>query len=206
VAGTHQLAVTGAGAESLRIDATAPTVFPGATVKLSALGVDRFGNATPARVSWSLGPGSTGVIAPASGATATFTASTAPGPVQVVATIVTPTATLTAETTLTVVPPPPLRVAAVRYGVARKQLHVYVTVVDGKGARLRNASVTVALYRNGKVYARAAGPTTSGRMTFSRPASIGSYRTKVTRVAVPGYVWDRLTPANAFRKALRRTR
>jgi hypothetical protein len=126
--------------------------------------------------------------------------------VQVDATITSTVGVLTAQATITVVAPPQLRVAAVRYGVARKQLHVYVTVVDGKGARLRNASVTVALYRDGKVYARAAGPTTTGRMTFSRPASIGTYRTKVTRVVAPGYVWIRATPANVFRKVLRRAR
>jgi hypothetical protein len=206
VTGTHQLTVTGAAAESLRLDPSTATVLPGGTVKLTALGVDRFGNETPTRVTWAVAPGSAGAIAPAVGATATLTAPTTPGPVQVDATITTAVGVLTAQATITVLQPPQLRVAAVRYGVARKQLHVYVTVVDGNGARLRNASVTVALYRDGKVYARAAGLTTAGRMTFARPASIGTYRTKVTRVVAPGYVWNRATPANVFRKALRRTR
>jgi hypothetical protein len=101
---------------------------------------------------------------------------------------------------VTVTPPPPVRVSTVRYGVAKKRLYVYVTVVDGRRKRVRDASVTVALYRNGKVYARAAGRTTAGRMTFSRPASIGVYRTKVTRVAASNRVWDRVTPANTFTK------
>jgi hypothetical protein len=69
---------------------------------------------------------------------------------------------------------------------------------------VRDASVTVALYRNGKVYARAAGRTTTGSMTFSRPASAGAYRTKVTRVAASNRVWDRVTPPNAFTKKPRR--
>jgi hypothetical protein len=60
--------------------------------------------------------------------------------------------------------------------------------------------VTVALYRNGKVYARAAGSTTSGSMTFDKPASVGVYRTKVTRVLAANRTWDGLTPANAFLK------
>ena len=50
-----------------------------------------------------------------------------------------------------------MRVAAVRYGVANRRLHVYVTVVDAAGRRVNNASVTVALYREGKVYARPPG-------------------------------------------------
>jgi hypothetical protein len=122
----------------------------------------------------------------------------------VTATVTTPAGTLTAGAAVTVEPPPPVRVAAVRYGVAKRRLHVYVTVVDGGGRRVRDASVTVALYRNGKVYARAAGQTATGRMTFSRPASAGSYRTKVTRVAATERTWDRVTPKNAFRKPLRR--
>jgi hypothetical protein len=65
---------------------------------------------------------------------------------------------------------------------------------------VNDASVTVALYRNGKVYARAAGPTVRGRMTFDRPASVGTYRARVTRVVADGFAWDRATPANAFTK------
>ena len=35
-------------------------------------------------------------------------------------------------------------------------------------------------------------------MTFTRPASIGTYRTKVTRVVASNRAWDGVTPANAF--------
>jgi hypothetical protein len=101
---------------------------------------------------------------------------------------------------VTVAPPPVVRVGAVRYGVAKNQLHVYVTLVDTRGRRVRDASVTAALYRNGKVYARALGSTTAGNMTFTRPASIGAYRTKVTRVVASNRAWDGVTPANAFLK------
>jgi hypothetical protein len=119
---------------------------------------------------------------------------------QVTAAITTPAGTLTATSSVTVAPPPVVSVSAVRYGVAKKQLHVYVTVVDTRGRRVRDASVTVALYRNGKVYARALGATTGGYMTFTRPASIGAYRTKVTRVVASNRAWDGSTPANAFLK------
>ena len=37
-------------------------------------------------------------------------------------------------------------------------------------------------------------------MTFDRPASIGTYRTRVTRVVATGLAWDRVTPANSFTK------
>ena len=64
---------------------------------------------------------------------------------------------------------------------------------------MRNASVTVALSRNGKVVARASGRTTDGRMTFARALEQGAYRARVTRVAAPGFSWSGSTPANAFR-------
>jgi hypothetical protein len=95
-------------------------------------------------------------------------------------------------------------VSAIRYGVANRRLHVYVRVVDAGGRRLDDAAVTVWLYRENKVYARVAGRTVRGLMTFDRPASIGTYRTRVTRVVATGFAWDRGTPANGFTKRLRR--
>jgi hypothetical protein len=204
VTGSQQITVGGAAPVALRVEPASATVLPGGTVALTAIGVDAFGNATPTAALWAVSPATLGGLSVATGTTTTFTAGTEPGVVQVTASVTTPTGTLTGTSILTVTPPPPVRVSAVRYGVAQKQLRVYVTVVDGRGRRVRDASVTVALYRNGKVYARAAGRTTAGRMTFSRPASVGAYRTKVTRVAASNRVWDRVTPPNAFTKKPRR--
>jgi hypothetical protein len=206
VAGTQLITVGGAAPVSLRVEPAAVTVLPGGTVTLTAVAVDAFGNATPTPALWAIAPATAGSLSAPMGATTVFTAGTEPGVAQVTASVTTPTGTLSATSSVTVMPPPPVRVAAVRYGVASKRLHVYVTVVDGRGRRVRDASVTVALYRNGKVYARAAGRTTTGRMTFSRPASVGAYRTKVTRVAAASRTWDRVTPPNAFTKAPRKRR
>jgi hypothetical protein len=172
-------------------------------VSLRAVGVDTFGNATPTPALWAVTPDTLGTLSTASGPTTTFTAGTVPGVVQVTATITTPTGTLTGTSTITVTPPPVVHVAAVRYGVAKKQLHVYVTVSDAQGRRVRDAAVTVALYRNGKVYARAAGTTGTGSMTFTRPASVGSYRLKVTRVVALNRAWDGVTPSNTFTRVRR---
>ena len=203
VAGTQSLTVTGGAPVSLRVDPPTATLLPGAVVKLTAVGVDQFGNATPTTAVWALTPETLGSLAPTSGPTTAFTAGAAPGAGQLTATVSTPTGPLSASVALTVASPPPVRVAAIRYGVARRMLHVYATVVDNRGRRVRDASVTVALYRNGKVYARAAGRTTTGRMSFSRPASWGAYRSKVTRVAAAGRTWDGVTPANGFTKPQR---
>jgi hypothetical protein len=205
--GTQQITVGGAAPVSLRVEPATAKVLPGGAAPLTAVGVDAFGNATPTAALWTVSPTTIGALSAPMGPTTTFTAGTEPGVAQVTATVTTPAGTLTATSSVTVTPPPPVRVSAVRYGVAQKRLHVYVTVVDGRRRRVRDASVTVALYRNGKLYARAAGRTTAGRMTFWRPASIGTYRAKVTRVAADNRVWDRVTPANAFtRKPQPRTR
>jgi hypothetical protein len=202
VTGTRAIVVGGAPAVSLAIDPPAATLIPGETVKLTAFGTDRFGNRTPSAATvWSLSPKAPGAILPAGGASTTFTAAEQTGTAQVTATVVTPTGTLTATASVTVEPPPAMRVSAVRYGIARKLLHVYVTVVDERGRRVRNAKVTVALYRDAKVVARRLGPTPKGYMTFSRPAATGAYRTRVTQVLAPGLVWDARTPVNAFRVA-----
>jgi hypothetical protein len=199
-AGTEQLTVGGAAPVGLRIEPSASTLFTGTSVTLRAVGVDAFGNVTPTAALWTTTPEGVGTLSSASGSTTTFTAGSVPGVAQVTAAITTPTGTLTATSSVTVTPPPVVRVSAVRYGVAKKQLHVYVTVVDTRGRRVRNAAVTVALYRNGKVYARAAGTTAAGNLTFVRPASIGTYRTKVTRVVASNRSWDGVTPANSFLK------
>ena len=204
VTGTQQLTVTGAAPVSLRVDPAASTLLPGATSTFTAVGIDQFGNEVTTSAVWAVTPATLGTLTPPSGPTTTLTAGSRPATGQVTATVTTPAGTLTAGAAVTVEPPPPVRVAAVRYGVAKRTLHVYVTVVDGGGRRVRDATVTVALYRNGKIYARAAGRTATGRMTFNRPASAGAYRTRVTRVAATDRTWDRVTPRNAFRKPLRR--
>jgi hypothetical protein len=204
VAGTQPLTVTGAAPLSLRIDPPASELVPGATATFTAVGIDEFGNATPTTAVWTLRPATLGRITPASGSATTLTAGPRPSAGQLTATVTTPAGPLTATTTVAVTAPPVVRVSAVRYGVARQRLHVYVTVVDGGGRRVRDAAVTVALYRNGKVYARAAGPVVRGRMTFDRALSVGAYRTKVTRVAATGFQWDRVTPANSFTPKPRR--
>lgn len=204
VSGTQALTVTGAAPVSLRVEPSDSTLEPGTTATFRAVGVDQFGNETPTAASWALEPASLGSLTPATGPTTTLVAGAGPATGRVIATLITPTGQLRAAASVTVTAPPVVRAAAVRYGVARRLLHVYVTVVDTRGRRVRDAAVTVALYRNGKVYARAAGRTTSGRMTFSRPASWGDYRVKVTRVVAEGRTWDGVTPPNAFRKKQRR--
>ena len=203
VTGTQPFTVSGAPPVSLRVDPPASTVLAGGAVTLRAVGIDEFGNSSPAAVAWTIEPQSRGTVSPASGATASFVASSVPGTGVVTATLTTPTASLTANASLTVRPPPAVRVSAIRFGVARGRLFVFTTLVDTRGARVRNATVTVALTRNGKSLGSAAGRTTAGRMTFSRSLAPGTYRARVMRVVAPGFSWSGSTPANGFRARAR---
>ena len=199
VAGTQALTVSGAAAVSLAIEPGSATLPLGSTGSFSAVGVDAFGNSIPSlSAAWTLAPGTPGTLAPTSGPSTTYTASGRLGKGQVIATVTTPTGLLTATAPIVVTAPPVVRVAAIRYGVRKKRLNVYVTVVDARGRRVPSASVTVFLYRNGKLYARAGGRAVGGRMTFTRPASTGSYRAVVRKVAAPGLRWNAKTPLNRF--------
>ena len=174
--------------------ATAQLYYQDTTAGIATL------SAMGAAVAWTIEPQSRGTVSPVSGATASVVASSVPGTGTVTGTLTTPTAQLTATTALTVRPMPAVRVSAVRYGVARGRLLVFTTVVDTRGARVRNASVTVALSRNGKQVGTATGRTTSGRMTLTRTLASGRYTARVTRVVAPGYSWSGSTPANGFRR------
>ena len=199
VTGTQGVTVSGAPAVSLRIEPEAATLPLGTTASFTAVGVDAFGNPIPSlSAAWTLAPGTPGSLSPPTGPSTTYTASGTTGAGEVVATVATPAGPLTATASVTVTPPPVVRVAAVRYGVRKKTLEVYVTVVDARGRRVRDAAVTVFLYRNGKLYARAGGRTLAGRMTFTRPASWGTYRAVVKKVAATGLRWNTKTPANRF--------
>jgi hypothetical protein len=205
VSATQALTVSGAVAVSVRIEPSAASVPFGSTASFSAVGIDAFGNAIASlSAAWTLAPDTPGALAPASGPTTTYTASGRVGTGAVVATVATPGGPLTASAPVTVTPPPAARVAAVRYGVRSRTLHVYVTVVDARGRRVRDAGVTVFLYRNGKLYGRAAGRAVGGRMTFTRPASWGTYRAVVKRVKAAGVRWNGKTPPNRFVRPQRR--
>ncbi len=199
LASTQAITVSGAAAVSLRIDPASATVPLGGKATFTAIGLDAFGNPIPSlSAAWTLAAGTPGALLPAAGPATTYTASGRIGTGAVVATVATPDGPLTASAPVTVTPPPVVRVSAVRYGVRNRRLHVYVTVVDARGRRVNDAGVTVFLYRNGKLYARASGRTVGGRMTFARAASWGVYRAKVKRVVAKGLRWNAKTPPNRF--------
>ncbi|MCC6489216.1 MAG: hypothetical protein IT364_17075 [Candidatus Hydrogenedentes bacterium] len=95
-------------------------------------------------------------------------------------------------------------VSSITYSLSRdrKDLFVYVTVVNEAGAPVAKASVTADLYKNGVKLTSFSGATLSnGIVTFKLTnAKSGTYTTTVTSVVADGLTWDGITPGNSFTK------
>jgi hypothetical protein len=211
VSGTQTVTVVAGPAVSVSVSPTSVTLRTGSSATFTARSVDAFGNQAPAAGAvWALSPSGFGTVAPATGATTTFTAA-ATGSGNVSATVSSATASLTASASVTVLPPPRMRVTRVRYLTVGSSHRVTVSVSDQAGRAVRGAAVRAALYRNGAWYAGLRGVTGStGRVTFVRAARstrAGCYTTRVRDVSARGFAWQPGTPANRFckRKAARRT-
>jgi len=83
-----------------------------------------------------------------------------------------------------------------------KHLKVAVDLVDGSGAAVPNASVTVEISRNGSVvYTGTSTTDGSGEASFTiNNARAGTYSTTIQNVSAGSLIWDGTTPANSFSK------
>jgi hypothetical protein len=96
-------------------------------------------------------------------------------------------------------PAPTVRVVKVAYAVSHAKLRVALTTVDPRRQRLANASIRLALERNGRWFGAVNVRTTAnGVGAFTRPAKIGCYSVNVVRVRASGFTWNNVTPKNAF--------
>ena len=90
------------------------------------------------------------------------------------------------------------------YGGKANNKHLTATVqlVDGNGAPVSSAGVSVRITRNGSTVLNSSGTTDgSGQVSFTvTNARSGTYVTIVTDVAASPLVWDGLTPVNSFGK------
>lgn len=91
-------------------------------------------------------------------------------------------------------------VAHQTFGGKQNNLHLDITVnvVDGTGAAVAGASVSVDIFKDGVRYTSGSATTdTSGKVVFGlRNAPSGCYTTTVTSVVKAGLTWDGLTPSN----------
>jgi hypothetical protein len=83
-----------------------------------------------------------------------------------------------------------------------QNLLITVTLVDGNGRPVANASVSIEVSLNNAPYDSNTGTTgTDGTVTFKESkAPSGTYTTLVTNVNAPGYKWDDITPENSYTK------
>lgn len=94
---------------------------------------------------------------------------------------------------------PAVRVIKVAYGVKRGRLSVALTAVDPRRQRVANASLRLALRRNGRWYAAASVRTErNGVGVLSRKVPKGCYSVNVVRVTAKGFAWNKVTPKNGF--------
>ncbi|MDW7650981.1 MAG: S8 family peptidase [Bacillota bacterium] len=83
-----------------------------------------------------------------------------------------------------------------------KNLAVNVSLIDGMQAPVSDATVTIEIYRNNKLYTTTWGTTDlEGIMSFTiNNAPAGTYTTIVTAVDAGGLEWDGTTPDNIYTK------
>ena len=96
-------------------------------------------------------------------------------------------------------PVPTVRVVKVAYAQKHGKLSVALTTVDARRQRVGQASVRLALRRNGRWYGAVSVRTTArGVAVFTRATRAGCYSVNVVRVQAKGFAWNKLTPKNGF--------
>ena len=168
--------VAAAAPATLRILSRSATVVGGQTRLFSAKVADQYGNPSTAAVSWRLSLAALGTVAPASGDSTTFTASsTAAGRGQLVASVGS-----LSDSVLVKVVRPPLRIAGTLVRHAGGHLAVTVWVVRGT-ARAPGVTVSLVVRLGSSVVARVSGRTDAhGRFSWRSAGQLpaGHYTAK----------------------------
>ena len=212
-AGTHELTASASGATSgvqtITVTAGAPirvAVAPGSTTlqartsqRLSASGVDAFGNRVPVSATWSVTPRTLGILVPRSGSAVTLTAGRALGRGTITAFVLSATGRVSGAASVNVTRGR-LRIGSIRYRGSRRALLVTAKAVDVSGKPISGATVSVLVRRNGGRYfteRAATGP--GGNTVYRVPLGRGGcFTTAVRKVTAAGFAWDGRTPRNRF--------
>jgi hypothetical protein len=194
--GTQQETVTAADLASLQVAPSSASLAIGGTQTITATGADAYGNAATPTVAWSLSAATPGTLSATTSTTATFTG-TAAGSGSVVAT----SGALTASAAVSVAATE-LRVSSIAYArTSTGRLRITVTAVDPSGQGVPGVSVALRVYRGSSLFASGTWTTGSGgklTLTTSSAAPRGCYKTTLTGVTAPAYVWNGVTPSNGI--------
>jgi len=94
---------------------------------------------------------------------------------------------------------PAVRVVKVAYTTKGGKLRVALTTVGPRRQRVGQASVRLALRRNGRWFAAVSVRTGArGVATFTRKTKPGCYSVNIVRVKAKGFAWNKVTPKNGF--------
>jgi hypothetical protein len=198
--GTQTITVTPGAAVALSVSPGSARVPARGRRELSAAGTDAYGNVFRVSAAWSVRPAGIGTLAPAAGATTTFTARRTLGPGTVRAVVLTETGALSAEAGVSVLPGR-LRVGSIAYVARKGALRIIVSAVDRSGNPVSAARVSILVRRDGRRYAAARGTTGAAGRTVYRmpvPRAGGCLITTVRGASATGFTWDGRTPRNRF--------
>jgi len=197
--GTQTVTVTPGPLASVTVAPKSATVRTRATLPLTAVGSDTYGNPLPVSAAWSLTPPTLGKLAPKTGPTTTVTAFRVTGEATVTASVGTGAGTITG-TSAVHVKPDRLRIRSITYGTRAGFALVTVNAVDPTGRPISRARVSVLVRLGGLPYFSARAATgAAGKSVFRvRLRAGGCFRTTIQRVSATGFVWDGRTPRNRY--------
>jgi hypothetical protein len=193
--GTQTETVTPGALASVVVSPKSATVRTRATLPLTAVGLDVYGNALPVSAAWSLAPPVYGKLAPRSGSTTTLTTLRATGVASVTATVGTLSGTAAVR-----VNPGRLRIASVTYRPRSRYALVTARAVDSVGRPIARATAFVLVRQGDRRYFTGRATTgAAGKTVFRMPVrAAGCFTTTIRAVSAPGFTWDGRTPANRY--------
>ncbi|HET7744520.1 MAG TPA: hypothetical protein VFK76_07220 [Gaiellaceae bacterium] len=193
--GTQTETVTPGPLASVVISPKSVTMRTRASIPLTAVGMDTYGNRVPASASWSLAPSTIGKLAPKTGPKTTLTTLRATGPASVTATAGTFSATAAVR-----VNPGLLRIGSVAYRSRPSSVLVTPSAVDTAGRPISRASISILVRRGGRrIFTGRATTGAAGKATFAVGArALGCYTTTIRVVSARGFTWSGRTPRNRY--------
>jgi hypothetical protein len=195
--GVQTITVTAGPPVTVAVIPRTSTVRARAAQRFTAAGVDAFGNRVPVSATWSVRPGTVGVVAPRTGPTVTLTAGRILG--QGTLTASTPAGSVSGTATVNVAPGH-LSISSIQYRGSRRLLLVTAKAVDASRRPVSGTAIAILVRRNGSRYFTGQGTTgPAGKTVYRVPLGRGGcFTTAVRKASAAGFAWDRRTPRNRF--------
>ena len=201
--GTQTVTVTPGAVASLAVTPKAAIVRTRATLPVTAVGRDSFGNTLAVSATWSLTPPTFGKISPRTGPTTRVTTFRQTGEARVTAAVSTGAGTISGTAALHV-RPDRLNIRSITYRPRAGAALVTVSAVDSAGRPVSRAVISVFVRSNGRrTFSARAATGAAGKATLRVPVGdSGCLRTTIRGVSTAGFTWDGRTPGNRYCRPL----